>query len=95
MVAVGLVATMVTWTYLPDGASTKIVVRNICLFTVSATALSKLLMSIISGLTNIPHSTIQKIGVDLARKKLGLDKDENSEPHNDNHNRDADSPGGA
>lgn len=84
MAITGAAAGVITWTYLKDGAATKDIVRAILIYTFCATAFTKLIGRVISAFTNISEDKIQKIGLDLARKKLGLDKEENEDKENNN-----------
>lgn len=76
MVVTGVVAGVITWTYLTEGETTKIVVRNILMYTFGATVFSKLIGRVINSFTSIPEKEIQKFGLDYLRKKVGLSESE-------------------
>lgn len=85
MVVTGVVAGVMTWTYLKDEESTKVVVRNILIYTFGATVFAKLIGRIINSLTTIPQKHIQKIGIDFIRKKAGLDASEKEDFETENN----------
>lgn len=76
MVVTGVASGIITWTYLTEGETTKVVVRNILLYTFSATVFSKLIGRVINSFTNIPEKEIQKLGLDYLRKRAGLSESE-------------------
>jgi len=79
MVATGLAAGVVTWTYVAEGETTKIIVRMVLSITFLSTVLSKLIGRIINSLTSIPQAKIQKIALDYMRKKMNLEGEKEDE----------------
>lgn len=82
MVATGLAAGVITWTFVAEGETTKIIVRMVLSITFFSTVLSKLIGRIINSLTSIPQAKIQKIAIDFMRKKMSLEnekEDKNTE----------------
>lgn len=79
MIAIGITAGVLSWTYIKDDEAPKIIVRNIILWSFTATVLSKLIGRVINAVTNIPEKEIQKIAIDYARKRAGLRRNEREE----------------
>lgn len=83
MVIVGIAAGAISWTYLKDGLDTKLIVRSILIYTFLATILTKLIGRILNAVTNISEKRIQSIVIDLARKKIGLNQEQNDHTSNE------------
>lgn len=76
MIIVGLVSAVFSWTFLENGIDTKEIVQNVLGITLSATVLTKLIINVINAAINIPEKKIQKILIDWARKKVGLNEED-------------------
>ena len=92
MIAVGIIASVFSWTRIEENVELKKLVSIVLSITLISTILTKLIFNIIRAIINIPQEKLQKILIDLARKKVGLEKEENEETENENSEGSINSP---
>lgn len=93
MIAVGLIASVFSWTRVEENLELKKLVSVVLSIILIFTILTKLIFNIINAIINIPQEKLQKILIDLARKKVGLEKDEeNTNEIEEDFNNNSDSP---